>query len=87
MPICRKVILSVHHVFTVTARVVSPILELWSLKTCEMSCIQIRCLRWLGYSVYKDCDCDCVTVRTLLCEVAFGSERWLRSWLTTNVEF
>ena len=28
-------------------------------------------LRWLGYSVYKDCDCDCVTARTLRREVAF----------------
>ena len=35
----------------------------------------------------KDCDSDCVTARTLLSEVAFYSERWLRSWLRLHSIF
>ena len=36
-----------------------------------MSCVFRSGICAAGYSVYKDCDCYCVTARTLLREVAF----------------
>ena len=58
-----------------------------------MSCVQIRCLRWLSYSVDKDWDCECATARTLLCEVAFlaANDGFVLGFVfipnSTNVEF